>query len=166
MQKTCSIEGCAGKHSSRGLCRRHYSRFIVSPQGRAVAKKLGKKNCDTPDCPKPHFAKGHCSRHYSQLLYKNIEARARRAASVAKTRGWEWGLSSQFYEMLLMFPCHYCDGPVEPGGVGLDRIRSHEGYIPGNVVACCLKCNTAKSDLSKKEFFAHLTKMAATCLTR
>jgi hypothetical protein len=35
---------------------------------------------------------------------------------------------------------------------GIDRIDSSIGYIEGNVVSCCSKCNTAKSDMPFDEF--------------
>lgn len=73
---------------------------------------------------------------------------------------------------LLKANCHYCN--EEPSNEmnykqkyfsytfkynGLDRIDSSKGYIKGNVVTCCKKCNLAKSDLSYKEFINHIKKI-------
>ena len=35
---------------------------------------------------------------------------------------------------------------------GIDRIDSKKGYIQGNVVTCCEKCNRAKNTMTQKEF--------------
>lgn len=35
---------------------------------------------------------------------------------------------------------------------GIDRIDSSKGYIKGNVVTCCKRCNYAKNDMSLNEF--------------
>lgn len=35
---------------------------------------------------------------------------------------------------------------------GIDRIDSQKGYIKGNVVNCCKKCNTAKNTMTTEEF--------------
>ena len=35
---------------------------------------------------------------------------------------------------------------------GIDRIDSQKGYIKGNVVSCCKKCNTAKNTMTTEEF--------------
>lgn len=38
---------------------------------------------------------------------------------------------------------------------GIDRVNSKIGYTLGNVVPCCKKCNTVKSDiLSGQEMYA------------
>jgi len=42
---------------------------------------------------------------------------------------------------------------------GLDRIDSNIGYIHGNVVPCCRKCNVAKLDMTFNEFLDHIKKM-------
>jgi hypothetical protein len=73
---------------------------------------------------------------------------------------------------LIKSDCHYCGEP--PSNKmnyiqkyfsyqfhynGLDRINSKKGYIIGNVVPCCKKCNLAKSDLSYTDFINHISKI-------
>lgn len=73
---------------------------------------------------------------------------------------------------LLKSDCHYCG--QEPSNSleykqkyfsysfkynGLDRVNSSKGYIKGNVVPCCKKCNLAKSDMSYQDFINHIKRI-------
>ena len=49
-------------------------------------------------------------------------------------------------ERLISNSCHYCGGPLNEHGSGLDRMDNSKGYIRGNVVPCCKDCNTLKSN--------------------
>lgn len=42
---------------------------------------------------------------------------------------------------------------------GIDRIDCNKGYVDGNVVSCCKKCNFAKNSLSQYEFKKHIIKI-------
>lgn len=80
----------------------------------------------------------------------------------AKKNKHEWGLDTDTARTLFESDCFYCGDP--PNQVsksyrsksgdcvyiynGIDRIDNSHGYVPGNVVACCSKCNGAKSNLS------------------
>lgn len=77
----------------------------------------------------------------------------------AKTRGYEFSLSKEEFLFLLTSPCFYCASPPQEnilrnnlGVNGIDRLDNSLGYISGNVVPCCSRCNTAKSSMSYKEF--------------
>ena len=82
-----------------------------------------------------------------------------------KARGLNCNLDLKHFTELSLSNCHYCNS--SPSNVynykqkhfsftlkynGLDRIDSSKGYIYGNVVSCCKKCNIAKSDLSYNDF--------------
>lgn len=82
-----------------------------------------------------------------------------------KFKGLYCDLSLNDFSNLIQKNCHYCN--AEPSNTfnykqkhfsftlkynGLDRINSSKGYIYGNVVSCCKKCNIAKSDLSYLDF--------------
>ena len=43
--------------------------------------------------------------------------------------------------------CHYCNGPLELAGGGLDRIGNEPYYSVANTVPCCVVCNMVKSDV-------------------
>ena len=42
---------------------------------------------------------------------------------------------------------------------GIDRVDSSKGYEYNNVVSCCKNCNSAKMQLSIKEFKEHIIKI-------
>jgi hypothetical protein len=77
----------------------------------------------------------------------------------SRKRGIEWGFDNR--EDLREFwdtPCHYCGGEVKQR-LGLDRIDNDKGYVPGNVVQCCLTCNHMKRDHSVDEWVSHMRKV-------
>lgn len=92
----------------------------------------------------------------------------------AKSRGYEFTLEKSTIEHLTKQNCYYCGAApssvCRPSGNrnearkqfsaytynGLDRMNNDLGYVPGNVVACCDYCNTAKNDQSYDEFIARL----------
>jgi hypothetical protein len=68
--------------------------------------------------------------------------------------------------------CHYCGEKPSNNMIyrqkyftyefsynGLDRIDSKKGYIKGNVVSCCKRCNIAKSDMEYSEFINHIKRI-------
>jgi hypothetical protein len=61
--------------------------------------------------------------------------------------------SIRFYESLIQDKeCHYCLGPLERTGGGLDRKSNGLGHTCYNVVPCCRKCNRIKgNDTSYEE---------------
>ena len=48
--------------------------------------------------------------------------------------------------------CSYCNEPLSPTGMGLDRVDSSKGYVQGNVVPCCGPCNTKKGCMEMAGF--------------
>lgn len=89
----------------------------------------------------------------------------------AKRRGLAWGLSLEQFLEITSRTCFYCGAP--PGNVyrakkadgsdrcatpfiyqGIDRFDASEGYLPDNVLPCCVSCNRAKSNLTFSEFVA------------
>lgn len=55
-------------------------------------------------------------------------------------------------------PCHYCGDPIET--IGLDRVDNAQGYVSGNVVACCAECNRMKVTLTTQEWFDKVFRIA------
>lgn len=101
----------------------------------------------------------------------NGEAAFRSLVNNYKARGIEWRLSLDEARILFTSNCHYCGKPpaqvkrnwkgkngrrAEATGAfvrnGIDRVNNSSGYIPGNCVACCKQCNTAKNNLTLTEF--------------
>lgn len=85
----------------------------------------------------------------------------------ANKRGLEYELTRNEFRALTKGECYYCGTPPRqisrpPGTVntslsvyqynGIDRVDNQRGYIPGNCVSCCGRCNTAKASLMQEEF--------------
>lgn len=84
----------------------------------------------------------------------------------AKVKGRAWRLSRAQAVELLSSPCFYCGAtPSRVVGQrgcrgafvcnGIDRVDNAQGYVPGNVVACCAVCNTMKGRLTQLQFIKH-----------
>ena len=87
----------------------------------------------------------------------------------AQKRGYAWQLSEAECESLFSGQCHYCGSAPgnykktrwHSGGFtynGIDRKNNSLGYVPGNVVSCCSRCNRAKDTMSYSEFIQWIGK--------
>ena len=91
----------------------------------------------------------------------------------ARCRGLVWELSKETFLELVIAGCHYCGG--RPSNChksyrrkdaenflynGLDRKDNGIGYLFGNVVTCCIRCNKAKGTLGYSEFLRYLKQVA------
>lgn len=83
----------------------------------------------------------------------------------ARDRGLSWSLSYEQVAKIIQEPCFYCGTERSNHKVtknckegydhnGIDRINSHLGYEPENVVPCCKTCNYAKSNMNIAEYQA------------
>jgi transposase len=88
--------------------------------------------------------------------------------SNAKDRNIAWELSLAQMKHLISLPCFYCKSltsnvlrgrrsGISTGAkileyMGIDRVDSDIGYIPGNILPACKSCNLGKSSLSLKLF--------------
>jgi hypothetical protein len=70
----------------------------------------------------------------------------------ARVRGILVSITREQHSVLVSLPCHYCLGPLNPTGSGLDRLDSSKGYEEGNVVPCCKGCNTQKGNIEMAGF--------------
>jgi len=85
----------------------------------------------------------------------------------------EFTMTFDEFKPIVVRNCTYCGCPPSreakiPGCTtgyssfyynGLDRIDPAKGYVLGNVVPCCTKCNMMKWVLSKEEFLEHVEKI-------
>lgn len=68
----------------------------------------------------------------------------------AKTRGIAFKLSFREFCKFWKKPCWYCGYAIFE--IGLDRIDNAKGYIRGNILPCCERCNRAKDVDSRWEY--------------
>ena len=67
----------------------------------------------------------------------------------AKRRNHEFSLSlSEFKDILSSKKCGYCKRETK---IGIDRIDNDIGYITGNCINCCIKCNLLKGKSSAQD---------------
>ena len=66
-----------------------------------------------------------------------------------KHRGLKCNLTRRDVKELIDHPCSYC-GEDDLQKIGLDRTDNGRGYMKGNVVACCIRCNAIKRDMPMK----------------
>lgn len=93
-----------------------------------------------------------------------------------KYRNVSFELSKERFKELTKKSCHYCGS--EPSSIrncdalrskgkssgdyiynGIDRINSSIGYVEGNIVTCCGRCNMMKNNMSIDDFFSHIKKI-------
>jgi len=78
----------------------------------------------------------------------------------ARDRNIEFTLSlSEMRSILSRKVCPYTneimtDDDKDPNQKTLDRIDAARGYVSGNVIACCRKINSLKSNLTSKEILS------------
>lgn len=98
-----------------------------------------------------------------------------------RCRGFDCHITLPQLKVLAKFPCVYCgkepsnihrlrysvdgkqqtDPTLEIRWSGLDRIDSSRGYICGNIVPCCNRCNCMKNNMPLDDFFALLDRIRA-----
>jgi hypothetical protein len=93
---------------------------------------------------------------YRNETEKKIAVKFSEYKGSAKRRKKEFMLGKKEFGAILFYPCTYCG---EERAMGVDRINSSIGYIPGNVSPCCAKCNLAKHTMSVGDFKKHITKI-------
>lgn len=95
----------------------------------------------------------------------------------SKNKSIEFSLSESEFQEIISKPCHFCGQPADrqfptskklknnpTNGVilvnGIDRMNPEIGYIKENCLPCCEICNKAKRDLTMKEFFDWINRIA------
>lgn len=87
-----------------------------------------------------------CCRQRTKDTNRTLDGRFRSAQHIAKRRKQEWSIDKNQYSDFIQRPCHYCGESLNETGTGLDRKNNINGYIYENVVSCCNRCNTTRSD--------------------
>ena len=90
-----------------------------------------------------HFVASKSRTEEAKRYRSSPHGRFLNAKCQAKVRKKEWTLSEIEYLDLVSDQCFYCNGPLPIGG-GIDRLDNSKGYITGNVVPCCFRCNNLK----------------------
>jgi 5-methylcytosine-specific restriction endonuclease McrA len=84
---------------------------------------------------------------YDRIRDRTIKRRYRSLKVRAKEKGGHLDITIEQHAALLANGvCHYCDGPLNCTGSGLDRKNSDLYYTLDNVVPCCSDCNLTFGD--------------------
>lgn len=138
----CKVENCQNKHHALGFCRKHHTRF--KRNGTTVSKYDVDKYVDLGGIK--DTGKGRRG-NLAVNVVNDIKYKA-------KKRGKNWDLSHQEAFNLIINKCEYCG--FEPHWPhlrnGIDRVDNNIGYQVDNCVSCCFTCNSAKKEMSVKEF--------------
>lgn len=92
-----------------------------------------------------------------------VEDKLKELKKSAEARGKEWTIHDDIARTMLVSACHYC-GKIpdwkprlsrskeraRPGGI--DRMDNEKGYVEGNCVPCCFRCNVGKHVMHVDEF--------------
>lgn len=122
------------------------------------------KSCGCSRSKGPRTEKGLSG---SKQLYNTYKSRSKKLNRV-------FNISFDSFVALTSSKCYYCglkpiqkfkpQGRKEEAAInaiytynGLDRLNSNLGYEKENCVACCKKCNMAKSDMNLNEFLNHIS---------
>lgn len=152
-----SMWWCRCKCGTERPVRAAYLNAGVSTNCGCVRKRrmseLGKKR---------RLASGLSLRNIALFGYKKAAAK----------RKLEWGITDELFDTLTQSNCRYCgNSPTEMTRPkhgywgeykrnGIDRWNNERGYVPANVVPCCVFCNKAKGTLSAEEFIARVQRIA------
>jgi len=133
-------------------------------------ENLRKRKICSPKCPKRTWAPPATGGVSTPGSGANVLRNQYR--SDAKKRNLEFTLALDFFLELTSAPCTYCESPPEllsryretrPYTYnGIDRVDNERGYLLGNVVPCCYRCNRAKGPGELRTFLAWLTRLGAT----
>lgn len=102
--------------------------------------------------------KGVATKEYGHAAITVIYKRYREGA---KSRNLQFDITRESFSDLILLPCYYCGQEkslitktetYDYQHNGVDRLDNTIGYVDGNMVPCCSKCNRAKYKHSAKEY--------------
>jgi hypothetical protein len=88
----------------------------------------------------------------------------------AKNRNLDFQISLEVFQKITSENCYYCGAKpsnshqrTRGNGAyiynGIDRIDNNKGYIDGNIVPCCKRCNYMKSAMGFDDFLNHIKRI-------
>jgi len=86
----------------------------------------------------------------SKVLKYKISHRFQIAIVKARSRKVEFDLTEEIYYKIVNQPCHFCQDKfrrLNEFAIGLYRQDRSKGYVEGNIVPVCVKCNIARKNI-------------------
>lgn len=118
-------------------------------------------------CLQKDRVRERCGKPTTEVLVKRVMLHY---TCHARTKGHPFELSNEQVQQLIFADCFYCGS--SPGNImqlsrhgptpyqGIDRLDNSKGYVLGNVVPCCIRCNKMKKVLGAEEFLDHVRRIA------
>ena len=151
--------------------KRYYVECVCDCGSRVLCEKSKVKGWQTRSC-------GCMQREMRKTLGSRTMKKPRGEASFnecyaaykksAKIRGYEFNLSKDEFREIVTKPCIYCGEALTQEKkkkgcngtfkyTGIDRYDNSKGYVKGNCVPCCQKCNRIKGVMSADEMDKRLS---------
>lgn len=64
LQRLCTVEGCENPTDTRGMCSKHYRRWLRN--GTTDLRRQPRDKCSVDGCNRKHEARGLCQSHYKR----------------------------------------------------------------------------------------------------
>lgn len=113
----------------------------------------------------PHVACRDCEKKLSTEKRRGMLPIEHVFATTSKqvSKKWEFSLTlAEYDELTTGKGCAYCG--INDGRCGLDRVDSLKGYVYGNCVPCCLRCNRMKTNMHVSEFLEQIRRICKNCI--
>lgn len=138
-------------------CREPLIKDTNWPKGHYAKRYYRCTPCTSKKCKQydTYKSKKTTTREWACISDKKLSSKYSNFRNDATKRNKEVTLSRDETLKLMNSDCEYCGKRDLTGYVGLDRIDSKLGYVPGNVNPCCAKCNYGKNVYSVVEYFQH-----------
>jgi hypothetical protein len=99
----------------------------------------------------PEFRRAESAKSRRWQLANPIKNAILQYRASAKRKGHEFALGVDDVERMVTGDCFYCGVGADPIN-GIDRVDNAVGYVIGNVVTACRRCNIAKLNMSIGDF--------------
>lgn len=172
-ERTCSVDGCNGKHHGRGLCSMHHMRVRRSG---TTDITVGRPPCKVDECNRSNHAKGYCTMHYRRFVKTGSPdglLRAPNGSGTVSSEGYRWiyapthalaRTKRQILEHRVVLydsigggdhPCHWCgvivswdlSYPADPLALIVDHVDEDKlNNDETNLVPSCNACNIRRSN--------------------
>ena len=77
----------------------------------------------------------------------------------ARRRNLECEVTFSQFMHITTRPCYYCGDCTSAGHRGIDRRDNDKGYVAGNMVPCCSRCNYMKGTMTEAGFGEHVDRI-------
>lgn len=148
------------------LCKCDCGKTVEKLADKLLRKGGGFVGCGCPGDYRPYLKE---TERGFRALYSGYRGAARYA-------GREFSLSKDDFREMTSAPCFYCGVPPQQvrtvSGLpytaylynGVDRKDNLRGYILGNCLPCCFRCNEMKKDMAYADFVSHIHRISSRLL--